>query len=419
MRPAKRPGTTRSSLSAIPRTLVVSALWLVLSALGLSVLYLLVLTLASVLRRREELPPVPPSRRFAILVPAHDEETVIAEALGSLERMRYPRDLFDVHVVADNCGDRTAKIARSFARDLSVTVHERRDPSRRGKGYALRWIFDRLAAGPAYDAYVVLDADCTASPNCLEAMNARFQLGAAAVQVWYRADAPDRSWVAGLRHVAFALTNYVQPLGKSALGLSCGLNGTGMALAASVLNECAWDSYSLAEDGEQHLKLVLSGRRVSFAPEASVASRMPATLAAARSQNLRWESGKLALARAYVSPLLRGGLAKGNPSAIAAALGQLVPPLSVLTALSAAALAAGALLRARRAVAASSAILAGLVLHVVIGLVAARSPLAAYRSLVFAPAFILWKLPVYAAAAIGRGRQTWARTRREGDTGLE
>src|SRR5919201_4724168 len=139
------------------------ALILVQVPTALMVLYLDVLSVAATLWRRAP-HPSSPRHRFAILVPAHNEEQLLPRLLQSINALDYPRALYDVHVVADNCTDRTAAVAAA----AGATVHVRADDQRRGKGYALRWLLARLGrAGAAYDAYVILDADSVVSPNFL------------------------------------------------------------------------------------------------------------------------------------------------------------------------------------------------------------------------------------------------------------
>src|SRR5579859_5321828 len=128
----------------------------ILAALALLTLYLIVLTVAAMFARRHGPAAGAAQRRFAILVPAHNEQALIGRLLSSLSQIDYPRDRFDVCVVADNCTDATAAIAeRNGAR-----VFERFDEQHKAKGFALRWLLQRLKDnGEAYDAFIVLDAD--------------------------------------------------------------------------------------------------------------------------------------------------------------------------------------------------------------------------------------------------------------------
>src|SRR3712207_5959010 len=161
-------------------------------------------------------------------------------------------DRYEVVVVADNCTDATVAIARA----AGVTVWERSDPSRRGKGWALAWAIDRVRSErPDAGAVVVVDADCTASPNMLTEMARRLRTGDDAVQVRYTVANPEASAASAARYAAFALVNVVRPRGRSALGLSAGLLGSGMAFSTERLDRVPWTSHGLTEDAEQHLRL--------------------------------------------------------------------------------------------------------------------------------------------------------------------
>ena len=129
----------------------------------------------------------PPRTRFLVLIPAHNEEALLPATLDSLALLDYPRELYAVHVVADNCDDRTAEIARlKGAGATRIEVHERHDPQLRGKGHALRWLLERLwAAGEPHDAVVILDADSVVTPNFLRAMAARLERGERVIQAYY------------------------------------------------------------------------------------------------------------------------------------------------------------------------------------------------------------------------------------------
>ena len=166
-------------------------LLLTLPALAVGV-YLLVLTLCS-----GRLAPPPRSSRalrFDVLVPAHDEAGVIGRCLASLDALDWPRDRFRVVVVADNCGDETAAVARA----AGATVLARLEPDVRGKGHALAFAFAWSSAQRFADAVVVVDADTEVTSNLLEACAARIERGADAVQAHYGVQHPDAGWRARL-----------------------------------------------------------------------------------------------------------------------------------------------------------------------------------------------------------------------------
>ncbi len=380
-------------------------------ALCLPMLYLLTLSLAALFQRQPgEAPTSAPTTHFALLIPAHNEEAVLGAMLASLSALEYPPKLVDAHVVADNCTDATAAIAR----EAGVFVYERQDTSELGKGYALRWLLGQVeATGRRYDAYVVIDADAVVSSNFLREMDTRLQAGQAIIQSQYRVQNSQEAWTAGLRAVAFALFNHLRPLGRTALGWSCGLKGTGMCFSAAVVRQFGWNTFSLTEDVDYHVTLLKAGLRVAYAPTAIVWSAMPTSLKQAQSQQMRWERGRLELVRRHVPHLLWQTLRTGNTALFDAAMEILAPPLSVLAGLIVCCCAAGFLLPSSFGFRLGLALVVALSLYVLIGLRLARLPLAAYRSLLFAPAYIVWKLWVYGVALVAPGERRWVRTQRK------
>ena len=372
--------------------------------------YLLALSAAGLSAPTRPRSAGPRSTRFAILVPAYNEAAVIARLLRSLDGQRYPRESRDVFVVADNCDDDTAAIAR---REGAI-VYERHEPALRTKGHALAWLLERAKARGPYGAYVVFDADSEVSEDFLTCMDERLAAGAQVLQAHYRSLNPNASGLAALREAALASLHFLRPLGRARLNLSCGLKGNGMCFRAEVLDRFGWHATGLAEDVELHLALVRHHIRVDFVPEAIVRAEMPTTLAAARSQNLRWEAGRIATVRRDALPLLGQGIRERDAVAIDAAVEQLIPPLAVATSVGVAAAAVGLAAGSPVVALVAAAGAAGLVLHIVLGLVAVRAPLRLYRALVGAPAYVLWKLALYVRALAVSTHQPWVRTQRGG-----
>ena len=172
-----------------------------------------------------------PRLRFDVVVPAHDEEAEIARTVESLLALDYPRELFRVVVIADNCRDHTA--ARAAAAGAQVMV--RNEPEHRGKGYALAHAFGRSLAEDFADAVVVVDADTVVSSNLLTAFAGRFETGAAVVQADYGVRNPRSSWRTRMMTIALATFHGVRSLARERLGLSCGLRGNGMGFSRAVL----------------------------------------------------------------------------------------------------------------------------------------------------------------------------------------
>lgn len=393
-------------------------LWLSGGILTLWIGYLLLLTVAAWLATKKTvLPPNGPTQRFAILVPAHNEEKLLPILLANLEQLDYPRQLFTVYVVADNCTDQTAALARSSG----ATVYERFDQINIGKGYALQWLLARLYEdGAQFDATVILDADSIVSENFLKVMDAQLVSGARVIQAHYTVLDPHRSWVMSLRAAALALIHYLRPLGRSRLGGSVGLKGNGMVFQRAILAEHQW-SASVTEDIEYHMSLVLGGERVAFAPDATVWAEMPGTLRGAHTQNIRWEQGRLQLALYYIPKLVRAAFTRqrqpGSPTRYLlfdSCMEHLIPPFSVVTGVTvlywviAAAWGSIALLLL------ATLLLLGQMLYIFAGLRLVQTPARTYLALIYAPIFILWKIWLLLRIVSKVEQQGWVRTARDG-----
>lgn len=350
--------------------------------------------------------------RFDLVIPAHDEATTLPRLLASISALDYPKELLRVHVVADNCTDATAALARA----AGATVHERRSADRIGKGYALELgIAEVLATdGERDDGVVVVDADSDLSANFVRALASRLRCGARAVQAYYSVRNAEDSPVAMLRYTALCLYNYLRLRGRARLGLSAGLRGNGMCFTREALRDVGWTSFGLAEDVEQHFRLLERGIRVWFADDAVVSAEMPVSPRVAAAQNSRWERGRLTALRADVPRFLSLALRRGDIAALDAAIEQAVAPLSVCLVAAAMTAGLGAAARSRAWTVAGLACVVGQAFYVVAGLGLARAPVSAYRSLACVPAYALWKTWVW-SRAVARPPAVWRRTDRLGE----
>jgi 1,2-diacylglycerol 3-beta-glucosyltransferase len=353
-------------------------------------------------------------RRFAVLIPAHNEELSIAGTIRSIKGVEYPSDAFDVLVVADNCSDDTVDIA---CREGAL-VATRKDALRRGKGYALRWAFDRLA-GSGYDAYAVVDADSTVSRNFLSVLNSSLEESAGAIQCNDQVRPHPGSWSAEAIRAGFILYNYTRPAGRRVIGFSSGLRGNGMCFTPELLRKVPWSAYTRAEDLEYSLRLALEGIPVTFAAEATVLATMTRDPQLAESQRARWEGGRFPLIRQFALPLLVAALRKRSMMIMDVFVDLLTPALVNLLVVALLGLTAAVIqwVIAGPAFGYMAIVWAGVVacgvLHAVLGLRAAGSG-DLLRGLVgIVPRYALWKIRLYGKMIMRGYTSEWKRTTRE------
>lgn len=375
--------------------------------------YLLLLALAALLYRPA--PKGPALASLVVLVPAHDEELLIGRTVTSLLLQTYPRDLYRVVVIADNCSDQTAPIAIGLGADVLV----RTDPEHRGKGQAIGWALAELATRRAApDAFVIVDADSIADADLLHVLASGLASGADVVQADYMpTQAEDPSPSQELRRAALLLFNRTRSRGRDVLRLPATLLGNGMLFSRRALELVPWSAFSSTEDLEFGIVLRLHGIKPNYAGGAGIRGAMPVTRRAATTQRLRWEGGRLHVMRTYGLRLLLHGFLRRDMSLLDAAADLLVPPLALLAlvaAVGALGVSAGA---AAGFVPAAAALpwdlaIAALVAYVLVGLRAGGASAASYRALAQAPEYVLWKVGVYARMLRGLDANRWVRTAR-------
>jgi cellulose synthase/poly-beta-1,6-N-acetylglucosamine synthase-like glycosyltransferase len=345
----------------------------------------------------------------AVLMPAHDEGRQIARTLAALRPVLPPE--MRLLVVADNCTDDTAAQARAAGADVA----ERHDPARRGKGYALAFGRERLAADPPA-VVIVLDADCRVEPGALARLARAAEAQAAAVQGLYLlAPTPQAPAMVQVSGFAFMVKNLLRQRGLSRIGAPVPLGGTGMALPWSLFRDAPLGGDHLVEDLALSVALTRAGHPPRFVADAAIWSD-PADAAATLTQRARWEGGFLRVAREHGPSLLAEGVRRARLGLLWMGLHVLTPPLTLLVALQAVltALAIGLSMAAGRAGPVAGSIGLGLMLA---GAVLAAwglhgRPWLSGRALVRLPLYLLWKLPGYLRLARGRGPSGWVRTER-------
>jgi cellulose synthase/poly-beta-1,6-N-acetylglucosamine synthase-like glycosyltransferase len=349
--------------------------------------------------------------RTAVLIPAHNEGAGILPTVRDVEAQLGPADR--ILVVADNCSDDTAEIARSAGADVVI----RQDPERRGKGYALKFGVEHLAGDPP-DVVIILDADCRLEEKALKHLSTNAIKLGQPVQALYLMRAPEGApQGTGINLFAWRIKNWLRPLGQKKLGIPTQLFGTGMAFPFGLLAGRDLGNSRLAEDTALGLALASAGRPPVFVGEAIVHSSFPASEAGTSSQRHRWEKGHLD----NIVDLVPGALLKSqrdrNVPLAALAIDLTVPPLSLLALVTAACLLIGAISVALGASIAALAIPVMSALLMALGTmlswIAVGRDVLSVRQLLLLPLRPLEKVLFYLKIASGKSSSAWIRTDRK------
>lgn len=403
--------------------MVIAALRLVLllctAVIGAGLAYHYLLLIAGCFRpRNKTIASKEATFRFAIAIPAHNEAGVIAATVQQLQRMAYPADYFDVHVVADHCTDDTVAVAQA----AGAEVHVRNDGPRGRKGYAVDWLIQRLLADPrGYDAIVVFDADSRVDACFLREVVPYLAAGAPVVQGRHVIANPNASRFAALADADMRLNNHIRNQAKENLSLSARLMGDAMVFRREVLARHPWiGAGSLTEDRDYGIYLVTQGVRIRFASEAVSMGQAVARWQDATPQRLRWYGGAFDLQRRYVRKLASRAVRLGDLDALDKLLELTLPPLSLLVLGSVLLLSTQTLLswltgQSMIWLVISMGLVGAAGLFPFLGLIATGAPRADYSALLMGPFYVLWRVKIALSVRLRPGRVSWVRTRRVGD----
>ena len=363
-------------------------------------------------RRRRQAAADRNRSHFAVVIPAHNEEAVLASTLRSLADSDYPRDRIHVLVVADRCDDGTATLARS----CGVEALERRE-GLPGKGAAIAWAVDQLRqAGRAFDGLVIVDADTVVDKTCFAAFDEALRSGCDVQQGYNTLSNPWESAFTRIIAVTSVLRNRLFYGGKERLGVSAMLSGTGMCFSRRIIDTYGWTALSVGEDWECSVSLLLNGEKIHFTADARVRARESSRFAQAAPQRLRWASGRHGVALRSAIRLLAAGVRQRRPELWDAALTIVAPPYSVQASLTIACLIATGLLSAGGAwpwLLPWAIVVTGLqAAYFLLGLSITDAPLRAVLGIIMIPVFLPWRTAIEILGLVGYGRRRWVRTSR-------
>ena len=242
--------------------------------------------------------------KFMAVIPAHNEEKVIEDIIESLKEQNYKKGYVDIYVIADNCTDKTAQIAR----DKGAFVYERFDSEKKTKGYALEWFFNQIleTKPDEYDAFCVFDADNIVSKDFFKEMNKKLCGGEKIVQGYRDIKNAEDTWVTANYALFYWVMNRCYHYSRYKLGLSPLINGTGFMVSMSVLKEMnGWHSKTITEDIEISLLSIARGYKIGWAKDAIVYDEQPLGFRQSWTQRLRWSVGHIQCFKEYFSEVAK------------------------------------------------------------------------------------------------------------------
>ena len=264
------------------------------------------LALGTLLPRRRY-PVREPVTRFAVVLAARNEAPVIGRTVRRLLEQQYPKELYDVYVVPNNCTDHTAEQAAAAGARILPCTRPVRD-----KGGALSVAFETLSE-LGYDAYCVFDADNLVEPDFLARMNDAFCAGARIAKGVHRASNGGDGWLAGCYDLYFENFHWIFSRPRARLGLSAKLMGTGFALSRELLEELGgFHTETLTEDTEFAAQCAIHGQRIYYVPDAVTYDEQPLGFGVSCIQRRRWSSGVAQTLRLYGGRLLKGCCRRGT-----------------------------------------------------------------------------------------------------------
>lgn len=246
---------------------------------------------------------------YAVLISARNEELVIGNLLDSISAQDYPSSLVRVFVVADNCTDKTAKVARAHG----AIVYERFNDKLVGKGYALEYLLDRIGEeyGDVFDAYMVFDADNLLSEDYISRMNETFSDGYRIITSYRNSKNYGDNWISAGYALWFLREAKYLNNARYLLGTSCAVSGTGFMFSREILKSCGgWPFHLLVEDIEFTIHNIVSGEKVGYCPRAVLYDEQPTKFSQSWKQRMRWARGYIQILRKYGGRLLHGIFAK-------------------------------------------------------------------------------------------------------------
>ena len=290
-------------------------------------IYELIMSLMGIYDKKDE-EEVEERKSFALLVAAHNEEKVISDIIKSLKLIEYPKEKYDIFVVADNCDDNTAKIAR----EDGAIVYERHDLKNQGKGYAMEWMFKKIFnMDKQYDTIAIFDADNLVHKDFLKHMNDCLNSGYKVAEGYRDSKNPKDNWISGSYTIFYLFQNIFFNRSRMSFDASGSINGTGFMVSKDIIDRDGFETYTLTEDVEFTGQCALKGERIAFVEDAITYDEYPIDFGASWKQRKRWSAGIIQCMNIYSFKLFKKYLKTKNLACLDMSLVYLGPLMQVIS----------------------------------------------------------------------------------------
>lgn len=267
-------------------------------------IYQLIISMFALVKIKEKPLLVDKEHKFLAILPAHNEENVIANLIDSLQKQNYNKEKYDIYVICDNCTDKTEEIAKSMG--VNTFVRTETDPKKKTKGAALQLFLSKIIEEKKdYDAFCVFDADNIVNENFFTAMNKHLCQGEEVVQGYRDIKNPDDSWISAGYAIFYWTMNRFYHLARYNAGLSPLINGTGFMVKMDIIKDEGWKTKTLTEDIEFSLKTIIKGKKLGWATDAIVYDEQPVKFKPSWKQRARWTIGHIQCLAEYTKPLTK------------------------------------------------------------------------------------------------------------------
>lgn len=269
--------------------------------------YQIIYAVVGVVRRPQQPPEAAKNHRYAVLIAARNESAVIAALIDSIKKQNYPQQLLDIFVVADNCTDDTAAVAKKAG---ATAVYERFNEVQVGKGFALDFMLKRIAqdyGADAYEGYFVFDADNLLAQNFVREMNKWFDRGYRVLTSYRNSKNYASNWLSAGYSLWFLRESRYLNYPRMQLGTSCAISGTGFLVHGDIIRKNdGWKHHLLTEDIEFSVDCVIHGEKIGYCHTAVLYDEQPCTWSQSWTQRLRWAKGFYQVFGRYHTRLIYG-----------------------------------------------------------------------------------------------------------------